>query len=504
VARRLRDALGWTPAYWISRPKNHAEIRAAFPACVAHPFLDLCRGLPATGQETLARRALSLAELDAASRFQPTALELMDRMDLGRRWSYGERQRLFNKLLMYALGAIEAHRLELAVFNVPPHSIGEYVFYVAFRIRGLPVRVFRPTPVNALHFLCDTVERLPPHLASAYAARLQRGAHQVSAKVRAEIDAIAAAQADFRPWYLTKAQERQGRRERVYDQLEPRVQRGELSYEGLRIGESILERRPQEGDDEPVRRSFKRPGLPLAAPTMTKREYRTYRDWAAIAKLKLRERYEALCSSADLDAPFVYFALHYQPERTSCPDGDRFSDQFLALALVAAALPPDWGLYVKEHPSQFAYLGQGELSRWSEYYDEIAALPNVRLVPTTVSSIDLIDRSRAVASVAGAVGWEALVRGRPALCFGAAWYGACRGAWRLESADEARAALARIAAGERPSREQVLAYAGALEDVGRVCYTNTSLARSVQADLSGQEDALFGLLHDYERNYAAP
>jgi hypothetical protein len=95
------------------------------------------------------------------------------------------------------------------------------------------------------------------------------------------------------------------------------------------------------------------------------------------------------------------------------------------------------------------------------------------------------------------------VRGKPALCFGAAWYGACRGAYRLESADDARAAFAAIESGARPSREDVLAYAGALEDIGRTCYSNTSLARSLAADTSGQEEALFGLLHDYERKHAA-
>jgi hypothetical protein len=285
--------------------------------------------------------------------------------------------------------------------------------------------------------------------------------------------------------------------------LEPLAQRDGLRYEDLRVGRALRERKPAQDDAQPVRRAFKRPGVPVSGPTMSKGEYRNYRDWAALAKIALQQRYEALAGKPDLAAPFVYFALHYQPERTSCPDGDRFSDQFLAVSLVAAALPRGWRLYVKEHPSQFSYLGQGELSRWAEYYDELAALPGVRLVPTSVSSFELIDRSRAVASVAGAVGWEALVRGKPALCFGAAWYGACRGAYRLESADDARAAFAAIESGAKPSRDDVLAYAGALEDIGRTCYSNTSLARSLAADVSGQEEALFGLLHDYERKHAA-
>jgi hypothetical protein len=252
----------------------------------------------------------------------------------------------------------------------------------------------------------------------------------------------------------------------------------------------------------PVRQAFKRPGVPIAGPVMSKWDYVTYRDWAALAKIELENRYRELCVSPDLERPYVYFAMHYQPERTSCPDGDRFSDQHLAVALIAAFLPEGWRLYVKEHPSQFNYHGHGELARWNEYYDDLAAIPGVTLVDVSVPSISLIDSARAVATVAGAPGWEALVRGKPALCFGAAWYGACRGAFRLESPEDAKAAFAQIAAGERPSRDDVLAYAGALEDIGRVCYTNTSLAKSVDTDEEKQKESLYSLLYDFETRYA--
>ena len=144
---------------------------------------------------------------------------------------------------------------------------------------------------------------------------------------------------------------------------------------------------------------------------------------------------------------FVFLALHYQPERTTCPDGGRYNNQLLVAALIANNLPPDWHMCIKEHPSQFNYQSNGHQSRSLEYYTDLLSLPQTILIDQTVPTNDVLARSRAVATVTGVVGWEALARGIPALVFGAAWYSACRGAFPIRDEGDLHKAFDSIAGG---------------------------------------------------------
>lgn len=114
--------------------------------------------------------------------------------------------------------------------------------------------------------------------------------------------------------------------------------------------------------------------------------------------------------------PFIYVPLHLQPEMTTDSLGGVFCDQLLMLERLAAALPPDHWLYVKENPKQTTMM------REESFFARLAALPRVRLMATTEPSLGLIRASRAVATVTGTAGWEAVQLGRPALLFGTAWY----------------------------------------------------------------------------------
>ena len=54
----------------------------------------------------------------------------------------------------------------------------------------------------------------------------------------------------------------------------------------------------------------------------------------------------------NLDSRFIYFALHFQPERSTMPEGGIFSDQFKAIKVLSKAVDNQTLIYVKEHPRQ--------------------------------------------------------------------------------------------------------------------------------------------------------
>ena len=147
-----------------------------------------------------------------------------------------------------------------------------------------------------------------------------------------------------------------------------------------------------------------------------------WRIASVVRKVRLHSTYLAL--SRCLPGPetkVVSFFLHYQPERTTLPEGGIFVLQQLAIEAISAGVPEDWSVCVREHPS--TWLRRLSLVGRDEYfYRAIAAIPKVRLVSNEIPTRDLIDRSEIVATITGKVGFQALCRGRVALVFGDAGY----------------------------------------------------------------------------------
>lgn len=118
---------------------------------------------------------------------------------------------------------------------------------------------------------------------------------------------------------------------------------------------------------------------------------------------------------------FVCLFLHFQPERTSVPEGGRYASQINAISALRSLLPDDWALLVKEHPSMFL-LRSKRLFRHPDFYTLVASMPDTYMLDESHSSFDLIDQAQAVATLTGTVGFEGLCRGCVAIVLGDAAY----------------------------------------------------------------------------------
>jgi hypothetical protein len=113
---------------------------------------------------------------------------------------------------------------------------------------------------------------------------------------------------------------------------------------------------------------------------------------------------------------FVFF-LHYQPERTTLPEGFDFIDQFYAIKILSMLLPDSVKLIVKEHPSMFTNQSEPK-SRSIHSYKSILKLKNVELISIETDSFQLIDNAVAIATITGTVALEAYIRKKPVSMFG--------------------------------------------------------------------------------------
>jgi hypothetical protein len=130
---------------------------------------------------------------------------------------------------------------------------------------------------------------------------------------------------------------------------------------------------------------------------------------------------------------FVYFPLHYEPERTTNPDGEAFHDHFKALVALRHFLPSDIAIVVKEHPSQFLMAERGSRGRSPLFYALIKELHGVRYIGTAIHSMDLIRGCESVATITGSVALEAALMGKRAIVFGKPWYEGCPNTFQWET-----------------------------------------------------------------------
>lgn len=119
-------------------------------------------------------------------------------------------------------------------------------------------------------------------------------------------------------------------------------------------------------------------------------------------------------STENLD--FVYFPLHLQPELTTSILGNGFTDQLKAIKHLSENLPKDVKIVVKENPKQNSF------KRPPGYLKELTKIPNVILAPVNYPTINLVKKCKAVTTINGTVGWEAINLGKPVLYYGICWY----------------------------------------------------------------------------------
>jgi len=137
---------------------------------------------------------------------------------------------------------------------------------------------------------------------------------------------------------------------------------------------------------------------------------------------KLRHEYDLHSFKGLLSANYWMFLLHFEPEKTTLPNGDLLGDQLYLIRQAAARLPKGTELLVKEHPSQLLSGMNGHVGRANSFYQEASSIPGVRLLPDYVGEIELMRNAEVIFTVTGTVGIEGSILGRPVIYFGHPWY----------------------------------------------------------------------------------
>jgi hypothetical protein len=396
-------------------------------------------------------------------------LHMMDRMDpgCGAGFPHDARRRHWHGLLRWWSAAIDHLKPDLIVFSISPHVVFDYALLALARHRGIATCMFErlglPGWVFPMPDYAQGSEALRSALRESPLVPVDAVPGAFGAWLSDSLAGGSAVPANFR-----KKLERYRVGQRI-----PSLTRA-IGHELKRAW--VLWRRH---GGQPITNSYLRSARP---------PHGRAGQWEALlSRLKggwfkrgLMKQHDSLARTPARDENYVFLALHYQPERATVPMGGLFGDQLVIVDWLLAALPLGWKLYVKEHPWQLQPFGRGEVQRSNAFYVRLCSQKDVLLVSQDTSTADLVRGARAVATVTGSVGWDALCAGVPVLLFGAAWYRDCPGVHEVRNLERLRAEFESIKLGEKPRIEKVAAFCLALSGI---CVPGV-----LEADIEAVED----------------
>jgi len=122
---------------------------------------------------------------------------------------------------------------------------------------------------------------------------------------------------------------------------------------------------------------------------------------------------------------FIFFALHFEPERSTNPDGLLFANQLIAIKMLSQNLPDNYKIYVKEHPKQLNFDLRNDHYRSVDFYKKLKNIKNVRLLGSRSDYNDLIKNSFCTATITGSITWDGLLQGKPGIIFTNSYLAKC-------------------------------------------------------------------------------
>jgi hypothetical protein len=339
-----------------------------------------------------------------------------------------EREALLASAVSGVLQILDEQTPNLIVFDVTPHEFLQYVVWSIATWQGVTVLFFQPSPIApamlARTSLKDFVS--PPR------------ARVAGSRVEAAISQVVGERLQFLVNGLDPAyMELQQRRDSTVRSLSHRWTAVMSSLKWLgseRFPESI------DLSGHGHRHGFFSRALKVFL--------------VRSLQMTLRSRVNGLGHEGPLPKSYCVFALHYEPERTSLPEGLPIDFQGDAVVAARALMPEDSALVVKEHYSQQTSALRGFLGRSPMFYDLVKSFPNTIFAGTRDRLSELVRDAQCVFTLTGTVAIEAVLRGVPVAYFGSPWWAGLPGTLRLTAGVSFDEVVAQVT----PSQEDVFAF----------------------------------------------
>ena len=402
AARLYREGIA-KPVLWLGDDCHFEKARGMFGNDVVVRMLDFVHYQQQINNVDYSGENIGFFLSDNYLRAKDRCLKMMDRTDLYGSFSRLDREVIFNKLSIWTLKNLEKSKPDALIMAEAPHSHAQYLIYEICLYLDIPTAKFNTWTPVPLMFLQDmktgTRQKKSYKVPSA-----------VDKNITKELEKYISLISDLavKDGYEADYMERQRFDSLIVNKFKSFIKSGLIIF----IKDIYFH----------MRMFYKKEYLhinPYKIGIYGRKKIQRVR------KKNLKDACEKNLDKLDLNQEFVYFPLHFEPERTTNPDGGRFHDQILAILELRKLLPSDVCIYVKEHPSQFYHPDKGSRGRSPLFYNLLKNIKNVKLIDPYENSIKILSHAMFVATVNGTVAIEAALIKKKALVFGYNWFHGC-------------------------------------------------------------------------------
>lgn len=403
---------------------------------------------------------------------EATFMEMVTRLEWKKRVAYATRKRWYFQHLRFWNDYIIKNRINCYLSAWIPHEIPDIIIYYLCKLRKIPVAYFGISTIRDTSYIEHDWQESNSQTGKRY-AELAAGTPEATDPLSIPLSE------DFDQRYRALV--------RPAGEIPP-LEQQEITVPFRKIVLRAFVQRPLH---------MLLVVLRYLTPSGVARAAKAWGRWAR--RRAALGFYDAHATLPDLQRPFVYMPLHFQPEATTVPQAGGYEDQLLVAQMLDACLPADVLIYVKEHPR----LSNAQ-KRDADFYRRFLDLRNVRFVPRGFNTFTLREHCRATVTSAGTAGFEGLFRGKPVLLFGHCYYQYAPGVFRIHTVDDCRAAVRGIfEEGRKPTLLQCRLFLKAMEET-RVhgvtdpfCYNVTHLTeeqntQACSAALRHEVETFFG------------
>lgn len=443
IVEHLKESAGWDPVLFHAPEGDKKYFKEKYPEAFFADLWKLRKGF-FNYSEIGEMQPIDAEFIGKLSSFELNFLNWVEDAD-GWNFSFYQRRSFYYDLLRYWNTVLTKIKPDLFVINNWPHLPSDYSLYlVAKYVFKIPVLFLDVVPRTDLDYfnIGYALEDLSLPFMEIYESGEIK---EISPEVKAYLEKMRSPAVE-RPKHITRYFNIYGKND---------VFKRYVLYLKMFVG-TLLGKNWQASPT-----AFKKNKKPWGSSEsqMTIWEHFVFREKLRFRNRKIKKYYESMCVTPDFNKKYIYFAAPYQPEAFSNLITGLYEDVFLILDLLSSAIPSDWVIYYKEHPATFNENDKGALGRNIEFYDRLKKYKNVIPVKSSYSQFDMLDHSQGVATTGGTVGWEASVRGKPALLFGSMWYKGCKSVFSVNTRDDVEKAIKSIEEGYVPDPADVDLYA---------------------------------------------
>ena len=433
LALKLKDEFNINPLFFHTSLETENFIDNNFPQAITQDYYDSIKGIIPSSFNEFDKNILNLDMINKLSDSEYISISMLDRNDsFSDSFKYRDRLEFYYNMVSYWVFVLKKLKINIVFFEEEPHQMNDYVLYkiceqlkieTVLFVRTiadlgiLPMKKFESGSEKLKIIYNENLKKYKNGKKIGFPKKLENYFNELNSNYEDIVNSHLWNQID-------------GYRNLIKKHKSPFVNFRFFTkkifgfFDNNLIDRINLFRAKNFNSDQKELKKFFRDS------NMKYFNYLINKTKTILKKIENKKIYIKLSNyDLDLKKEYLFVAFQYQPEKSTCPLGNRFNNQILMLRKIREMLPEKIKIYVKEHPSQFIFdhTRFGEINRDKEFYNKIIQIPNVELVPIDFNSFDLIDNSIAVASITGSIGWEAVNRGKNALCFGYSWMRNCEG-----------------------------------------------------------------------------